>query len=232
MVFYAYVKNVSSNSTYRYVIVFASRAVADEWWRAVSTSSVVKFTESIRRINAQYYTHDVGQANAADSLTTAGVATQFLGKVFFTLQYDLGGRILSIIPSPDHFTDHISGNSFFIRSKVSPYQYWYCPLQGTKAVYVSSTERTRFRVSRNGSGTAGTIMIGSDEIAITLTTVSQSINVVPESGQVIVSNAPKSGLKFSDFLGKFAAGLPLYKDGNLGRSELFYTEDGEEWELA
>jgi hypothetical protein len=75
-------------------------------------------------------------------------------------------------------------------------------------------------------------MIGSDEIAITLTTVSQSINVVPESGQVIVSNAPKSGLKFSDFLGKFAAGLPLYKDGNLGRSELFYTEDGEEWELA
>ncbi|KAG1814336.1 uncharacterized protein BJ212DRAFT_1363073 [Suillus subaureus] len=111
MVFYAYVKNITSNSTYRYVIVFASRAVADEWWRAVSTTSVVKFSESIRRVNAQFYTHDVGQANAADTLTTTGVATQFLGKVFFTLQYDLGGRLLSIIPPLDNFVDHVSGNS-------------------------------------------------------------------------------------------------------------------------
>jgi hypothetical protein len=93
------------------VIVFASRAVADEWWRAVSTSSVVSFTNSIRRVNAQFYTHDVNQANAANSLTTTGVATQFLGQVFFTLLNDLGGRDLSIIPSPDHFADHISGNS-------------------------------------------------------------------------------------------------------------------------
>ncbi|KAG1838933.1 hypothetical protein DFJ58DRAFT_749168 [Suillus subalutaceus] len=234
MVFYAYVKQVTDNSTYRYVIVFASRAVADDWWRAVSTSSVVKFTESIRRVNAQFYTHDVNLANAANSLTTTGVATQFLGKVFFTLQYDLGGRILSIIPPLDNnFVDHISGNSFFIRSKASPNEHWYCPLQGTKSVYVSNTERTRFRISRTSSSTAGTVMVGSDEIVITLTAVNLSINVLPENGQVIVSNAPRTGLKFSDFLGKFSTGAILYKDGkSLGSRELFYMEDGEEWELV
>ncbi|KAG1852443.1 hypothetical protein DFJ58DRAFT_791039 [Suillus subalutaceus] len=232
MVFYAYVKQVTDNSTYRYVIVFASRAVADEWWRAVSTSSVVSFTDSIQRVSAQFYTHNVNQANAANSLTTTGVATQFLGYVFFTLMNDLGGRDLSIIPPLDHFADHISGNSFFIRSKVSPYKYWYCPQSSNAAddgVYVSQTERTRFLVSRTDSGTAGTIIIGSDQIAITLTTVDMSINVVTSTGQVIVSTAPMSGLKFSDLLNKFTTGAT---DQSLDMRELIYTDDGEEWELA
>ncbi|KAG2036180.1 hypothetical protein BDR03DRAFT_1000610 [Suillus americanus] len=231
MVFYAYVKQVTDNSTYRYVITFASRSVADEWWRAVSTSSVVSFTDSIQRVNAQFYTHNVNQANAANSLTTTGVATQFLGDVFFTLLNDLGGRGLSIIPSLDHFADHISGDSFFIRSKVSPYKYWYCP-QSSDApdgVYVSHTERTRFRVSRTDSGTAGTIMIGSDEIDITLTTVDMSINVITSTGQVIVSTAPMSGLKFGDLLNKFTTGTNVQ---SLDARELIYTDDGEEWELA
>ncbi|KAG1901074.1 uncharacterized protein F5891DRAFT_1187772 [Suillus fuscotomentosus] len=89
MVFYAYVKQVTDNSTYRYVIIFASRAVADEWWRAVSTSTVSSFVNSVQRVNAQFYTHNVNLANAVNSLTTNGVATQFLGKVFFTLLNDL-----------------------------------------------------------------------------------------------------------------------------------------------
>jgi len=234
MLFYAYVKQVTDNSTYRYVIVFASRAVADEWWRAVSTSSVVSFTNSIRRVNAQFYTHDVNQANAANSLTTTGVATQFLGQVFFTLLNDLGGRDLSIIPSPDHFADHISGNSFFIRSKVSPYQYWYCPQSSdaTNAVYASHTQRTPFRVSLTDSGTAGIVIIGSDEIDITLTTVDLSINFIAGTGQVVVSTAPMSGLKFSDLLNKFAVG-PAYTDNqSVDTRELIYTDDGQEWELA
>ncbi|KAG1814350.1 uncharacterized protein BJ212DRAFT_1274260, partial [Suillus subaureus] len=137
-----------------YVIVFASRAVADEWWRAVSTSSTTRFSNSIQRANAQFYTHDVDQANAAECLTVKGVATQSLGKVFFLLLHDLGGRELSIIPSPD-FADYISGNSFFIRSNVSPYDYWYCPHYDTSAsVFVSCTERTRFRISLSAGGTS------------------------------------------------------------------------------
>ncbi|KAG1901070.1 uncharacterized protein F5891DRAFT_1187765 [Suillus fuscotomentosus] len=232
MVFYAYVKQVTDNSTYRYVIIFASRAVADEWWRAVSTSTVSSFVNSVQRVNAQFYTHNVNLANAANSLTTNGVATQFLGKVFFTLLNDLGGRGSSIIPPLDHFADHISGNSFFIRSKVAPHDYWYFPkYNATNAVYVSRTERTRFTISRTDSGTAGTVIIGSDKIAITLTTANLSINVDTVTGQVILSPAPQSGLTFSALLGNFTVGPSLMKSGESVK-ELLYTEHGEEWELA
>jgi hypothetical protein len=91
------------------VAVFASRAVADEWWRAVSTSTNTKYSDSIRRVTPQFYTHDTNQANASNSITDVQVASKFLGKVFFTLLQDRDGRVLSIIPSPD-FADHVSGN--------------------------------------------------------------------------------------------------------------------------
>lgn len=79
----------------------------------IQASTVSSFVNSVQRVNAQFYTHNVNLANAANSLTTNGVATQFLGKVFFTLLNDLGGRGSSIIPPLDHFeiADHISGNS-------------------------------------------------------------------------------------------------------------------------
>ncbi|KAG2099300.1 uncharacterized protein F5147DRAFT_712640 [Suillus discolor] len=234
MVFYAYVKQITDNVTYRYVITFASREVADEWWRAVSTSAVTSFVTSVQRVNAQFYTHNVNVANSADSLTTTGVATQFLGKVFFTLLNDLGGRGLSIIPRLDHESaDHISGNSFFIRSKVAPYDYWYYPpsSNATNAVYVSRTERSRFTVSRTASGAAGTVMIGSDNIVITLTTVDLSVNVNATTGRVILSLAPLTGLTLSTLLTNFTVGPSLSVDGDTVK-ELLYTENGEQWELA
>ncbi|KAG1857052.1 hypothetical protein F4604DRAFT_1906487 [Suillus subluteus] len=237
MVFYAYVKESTGVLAHRFVITFASRAVADEWWRAVSTSTVVQFTKGIRRVNAQFYTFDTRDVNPVSSLVTPGVATQFFDKMFFTTMSEMNGRGLNVIPSPDHFTDHISGNSFFIRSKVSPNEYWYYPKSdnATHAVYVSRTKRTRFRVSLSNRGTAGTVMIGSDKIVITLTTANLSINVDAASSQAIVSSAPKSGLKFSDLLSKFSVGptSTFYKDNqNLDMEELIYTDDGEEWELA
>ncbi|KAG2365231.1 hypothetical protein BDR07DRAFT_1481610 [Suillus spraguei] len=230
MVFYAYVKQITDDWSYRYVITFASREIADEWWRAVSTSTVGSFVSSVQRVNAHFYTHNILVANSATSLTTAGVANQFIGKVFFTLMNDQVGRDLSIIPPCDHFTDHISGNSFFIRSKVSPHEYWYCA-QGDNSVYLSLTERTRFFVTRDSQGTAGSVIIGSDDIIITLTTSNLSINVVTASGQVIVSPDSKSGLKFSDLLNKFTARPLLNQLGDKTR-KLFFTDNGEEWELA
>lgn len=65
------------------MIIFTSYAVANEWWRGVSTSSIVGFSESVRHVNAQFYTHDMGQASVVDSLTVNGIATQLLGQVFF-----------------------------------------------------------------------------------------------------------------------------------------------------
>ncbi|KAG1854457.1 hypothetical protein DFJ58DRAFT_841372 [Suillus subalutaceus] len=94
-------------------------------------------------------------------------------------------------------------------------------------------ERTRFRVSRTDSSTAGTVIVGSDEIGITLTTANLSVNIIDTTGQVILSSAPKSGLKFSSLLGKFNVGSTLYKDSQgSDMKELIYTDDGEEWELV
>lgn len=72
----------------------------------------------------------------------------------------------------------------------------------TKAVHVSRTERTRFTVSRTDNGTAGTVIIGSDDIAITLT----AINAIATTGQMISSPAPQSGLSFGSLLNNFTVG--------------------------
>ncbi|KAG2155235.1 uncharacterized protein EDB93DRAFT_1247723 [Suillus bovinus] len=233
MVFYAYIKHLTDNWSSRYLITFASRAVADEWWRAVSTSNT-SFKDGIQRVDAQFYTHNTGLANAPDSLTTTGVATQFLGKVFFTLLNDLnlGSRGLNIIPPLDHFVDHISGNSFFIRSKVTPYDYWYYPQSrnATNSVYVSRTERTRFTISRTDRGAAGIIMIGSDKITIGLTTFNLFVNVEVTIGQVILSHAP-SELTFSALLSNFTVGPTSFINGESVK-ELLHSRNGEEWELA
>ncbi|KAG1827910.1 hypothetical protein EV424DRAFT_1537087 [Suillus variegatus] len=199
----------------------------------VSTSAVATFVTSVQRVNAQFYTHNNLVASVTDTLTTPGVATQFLGKVFFTLLNDTLGRNTSIIPQLEHFADHISGNSFFIRSKVAPYDYWYYPQSSnaTKAVYVSRTERTRFTVSRTANDTAGTVMIGSDKIIIKLTTTDLSVNVNATTAQVILSLAPLSELTFSTLLTNFTVGSSLSVSGE-NVNELLYTEHGEQWELA
>ena len=93
------------------MITFATRAVADEWWRAVSTSTNTKYSDSIRRVTPQFFTHDTNQAIAPNSLTDVQVASQFLGKVFFTLLSDRDGpvRVFPVLPPPDT-EDHVSGN--------------------------------------------------------------------------------------------------------------------------
>lgn len=105
MVYYAYIHNIRDSYSSRYVAVFASRAVAGEWCRAVSTSTNTKYSDSVRRVAPQFFTYDVSKAS---SITDTQVASSFFGKVFFTLLPNNGG--LSIIPILD-FADHVSGNT-------------------------------------------------------------------------------------------------------------------------
>jgi hypothetical protein len=76
-------------------------------------------------------------------------------------------------------------------------------------------------------------MIGSDDIAITLTSTNLSIRV-SRSGHLIVSKNPELGLKFSDFVNGFGVATPLLDNEGHRENvkELFKTDDGEEWELA
>ncbi|KAH7906056.1 hypothetical protein BJ138DRAFT_1117915 [Hygrophoropsis aurantiaca] len=253
--FYAYFRNVNDDWSYRYVAVFATREVADEWWRAVSESSNSRFAGSVKRITPQLYTHDPNIYLVFTSLTTADVAPKFLGKVFFTLLPNRDAYTgFAPIPSPA-MTDHVSGNIFFIRSKANPEEFWYCPpgqsglVAGGTPVYSSTGNRTRFRIARisdSGSTPANSIMIGSDKISIELA-ASADLSVTTQQtaagvSQVIVGTA--GTMYFGDLKTSFRAGTGVASacycnsgegsctcgSGNIVR-DLIRTNDGEEWEL-
>jgi len=83
-------------------MIFASSDTADEWWRAVSTSTITVLVDNIKRITPQFYTHDVDLWNVnaffTDSRLTS-ISDLFRGKMFFCLENDRGGRGISIIPT-------------------------------------------------------------------------------------------------------------------------------------
>ena len=126
--FYAYVKDVrcrifyvhnafiylilqvTNDAYYRYLAVFASRDVADEWWRAVTTAPSALIRNSIRRVTPQFYTHVAAQASVFTTLTDPQGTPQFLDRVFFTLLPDRDGRALDVA-TPDHRRDRISGQA-------------------------------------------------------------------------------------------------------------------------
>jgi hypothetical protein len=95
------------------MIVFANRATADEWWRAVTDSVAAgynKFVE-VKRLSPQFYPYnpDVNDGHIPQTLTDSRVAARFLGRVFFTLLNDRDVPDLSIAPVLN-YVDHISGN--------------------------------------------------------------------------------------------------------------------------
>ena len=95
------------------MIVFANRATADEWWRAITDSVAAGYRrfETAKRISPQFYTsdHNVNDCDIVSTLTDDRVAAKFLGRVFFTLLNDRDARDLSIAPVLN-YVDHISGN--------------------------------------------------------------------------------------------------------------------------
>ncbi|KDQ60260.1 hypothetical protein JAAARDRAFT_191661 [Jaapia argillacea MUCL 33604] len=109
--FHAYLKNSVDDATLRYVMTFASREVADEWWRIVSTPPS-PYTKTITRISPQFYTHKNDPLLVCDFFCGRyhEATPPFLGRMFFTTlnRSDLGDG-LAIIP-PIDIADHVSGN--------------------------------------------------------------------------------------------------------------------------
>jgi hypothetical protein len=102
------------------VIIFASRAVADEWWRTLSTTSFTFVTDSIKRVTPQLYTHNSATWPVwyfYDDARVKAISDPFRGKVFFQLQNDRGGRGIDIIPMRS-VIDHISGNWWVLAESV------------------------------------------------------------------------------------------------------------------
>ena len=104
----------------RYIIIFATRTVADEWWRTLQDKvSEGKHTFStIQRITPQFYLHDPGNRtngytgnSILTTLTHHNGTPEFMGKIIFSPQ--IHGRKwtgrMDVIPIQD-ITDHVSGN--------------------------------------------------------------------------------------------------------------------------
>ena len=88
-------------------MAFASREVADEWWRTISTLPS-PYLSHVQRFSPHFYTYNPDGINIPDKFFEWPGARPFLNKMFFTLLKDRGGRHLSVVP-PVELTDHISG---------------------------------------------------------------------------------------------------------------------------
>ncbi|KZP28009.1 hypothetical protein FIBSPDRAFT_927948 [Athelia psychrophila] len=249
--FHVYVQ--SAKHQYTLTIAFVSHEVADEWWRAMSTHP--EMSEWIKRISPQLYVW-TGPNRHVDlyDLQTDGIS-QFDNKMVNLWQSDsitngLNGRnthttygTLGIIPVQDT-TNQTCGNSFFIRSKVEPYEYWYCPTTAGSIteganIYTTREERTRFRVRiANREMQPGTIMIGTDEIIVS-PAFAPTLHVDVENGVArlmgAVSELPveHQTLKLSDVRTSFTSGARVVDENDIVVRELIEAldGDGEGWEL-
>ncbi|KAJ8109976.1 hypothetical protein ONZ43_g5994 [Nemania bipapillata] len=227
--FYAYVIDVALNplllSLNRWVVTFQSRAIADEWWRKIDDNPTAQKSK-ITRISPQLYKNDASTGyQAYDSITEKE------DKMFFTALPGRGSYGLTLIP-PATITDHISGGTYFIRSQSSPDIYW-C-VKDDKFIHASRTERTKFRIRIKGASTEGKVMIGSDDIQITLAFGDLKTNT--NDSNVLVAGKKAETYKFSDFSGGFMIQGAKGPD-ECGREssevdKIYKTDQGEIWELT
>ncbi|KZP08886.1 hypothetical protein FIBSPDRAFT_874141 [Athelia psychrophila] len=212
--FHVYVKSVPHG--YTITIAFVSHEVADEWWRAMSTHPELSkcitrispqlyvWTKSLRNElllqNALYDPHKDGLPQFADKMV-------YLGRDSNTNTYEPMNGPLGVIPV-QYAPDLASGNSFFIRSKVEPYDYWYChSMQAGQTVYTSREERTPFVVSLANTRVAqGTIMIGTDEVIICPAVAPNMPLDCAGEGVRLAGKGTGKSVKLSDVRTKFVGG--------------------------
>ncbi|KAF8970201.1 hypothetical protein BDZ97DRAFT_130909 [Flammula alnicola] len=165
--FYAYIHYIADDATWRIVIIFASRAVADEWWRAVSTTSIDILKDNIKRVTPQFYTHNANQWNFYNffgDYRLKEISDKFRGKMFLVLENDRVGRGITIIPTQP-IVDRASGDWFAtVRSKANAGHHWYYD-EALECIVVSDSQRTSFKIFAPDMHD-GAIMIGVDDIIL------------------------------------------------------------------
>ncbi|KAG8990413.1 hypothetical protein FRB94_013373 [Tulasnella sp. JGI-2019a] len=224
-VFYAYAKTINNDWCGRYMITFATRDVADMWYRLVSDSVAAGYGRfaAVKRVSLQFYTHDDAGGNISETLNDGRVGNSLLGQVFFTLLNNKNSRVIDPIPVLN-YTDHINGESFYIRSVAQPDTYWYYDeTEGT--VFADRYRRSQFTINIvNKARAPGTVIIGSDEIHITSAT-GVNIGATNRANQLGPSANPFPFL-FSSF---------IRKDFQIGHLEQPPVKrnpgKGERWEL-
>lgn len=122
-IYFIYQLQVNDDVIWRYLITFASRKVADQWWRAVTDSVANGYSRfsTITRVSPQFYTHNpyVEAGSIFETVNDEKVAKKLLGKVLFTLLVDRDGRTPSVAPVLN-YTDHVSGNRYVLYNPTCP----------------------------------------------------------------------------------------------------------------
>jgi len=233
-VFYAFAKNINDDVTYRYLITFSSRGVANEWYRAVTDSVAGGYQRfaAVKRVSPQWYTHNPGAGNIPDTITDPKVANMFLNRVFFTLLNDRDGRIISTIPVLN-YADHVNGAIFSIRSVSRPDTYWFYDSK-RKSIIASCNcqRRTRFMITNADSVRApGSVIIKSDDVYITAIPDNVNVGVTSSTDQLGYSANPFP-FEFSSFETDFMTS-PVYYDGDASLEQVIRNPGkGERWELV
>ncbi|KZP22937.1 hypothetical protein FIBSPDRAFT_738288, partial [Athelia psychrophila] len=219
------VSQIFDEATFRLLAIFASPAVADEWWRAVSTSPHARF---IKRVAPQFYAHDATQCNLSGFFEMPEfkpIAEMFRGRMLFT-QLNDGLLGITIIP-PQEVTDHISGGWYHIRSASNHALCWHYDVAENK-IRGSEEEPTQFRISIRKGFPEETILVGEDRI--TLYIGSQLYVCVEQSGQLKAQAGSPSDFRFRELEnGNFA----MSKDASVA-----FVDDADStlrlmsWELS
>jgi hypothetical protein len=102
-------------------------------------------------------------------------------------------------------------------------------------MYASRTQRTSFRIHIVNETPSGTIMIGSDDISITLASDEAAQVGVSSEGGLLIGGGMEQRIKFRDFKNGFGTGetVKLQLPHTLEEvKEIFKTPNGEEWDLV
>ncbi|KAG5652821.1 hypothetical protein H0H81_003537 [Sphagnurus paluster] len=233
--FYAYAKNIKDDATCRYLITFATRDVADTWFRAVTKSVAdgYKKFSAVQRVAPQFYTHNPGEGNIRETINDARVplASDLKGKVFFTLIHDRDARIQSIVPVLN-YVDRISGKSYFIRSVADPNAFWY--YDASRDILVASSDRrSRLTITiAEKAHAAGSLILASDEVFITVASgpcIGTNIGVTNQKDHLSRSVNPFQ-IKFSSLDEDFQ--VDYYLEGNTNLGPIARNPGkGERWEI-
>ncbi|KAK2748154.1 hypothetical protein FQN57_001279 [Myotisia sp. PD_48] len=246
-------------TVYRTLLAFADREAADYFFRGIQENLPLKVNgaaqliTSAERLSPQLWNFygSGGDNQVYDLVVNMNIGhaavkdlsylKELRGKILMNWLPDSGGRDMPII-SDIGLPDRIDGGTFFIRSRLEPYQYWYVE---DGVVTLSRDRKSKFGISLPDSKIADAVLVHNDKVRLTytrdLTQVQLNIN---DNGFWIVGAGRKNSFLFGALRGGIEASTAtIYgSPGDGGRSvpapRLRWDDDqldlshGEVWELV
>ncbi|KAK4169611.1 hypothetical protein QBC43DRAFT_351663 [Cladorrhinum sp. PSN259] len=252
--YYVFIKWLPSNTDSaarhgRYMLCFASRYDADEFYLELSKSHHIT---GLGRSSPQFW-YDTSEKWERIHEAQLAMSRSFKQIVSSSLVNDGkdGGRGFPMVPNPVTGPDWLSGNCFFIRNRRQPSLYW---TVHDDHIHAMKNERTKFRISlASSSSGAKRVMTRKDQVTVRVIAETTTSEFVRREGEHYVGiNSGRLTLSKSKFDWNFenlvCSGIGVRwepepqvgddasdNDSESGENEpiLWSMEDGaDEWELC